>query len=217
MGKNELGLFEQVVTTKELAERLHTTKDVILANAKKCLPNKKVEHGKPTLFSNKEITVILDYMKLHTSNNRSVEFNSTVETSITELTPALKIKKAMLLMQEGYEEELSILRAKNAEKQAIIDRITKAGGCFSVAQASKALKLPYGRNKLFEKLREMKILTKYNEPYQDQIDAKHFKVITKVCDDGNNHLVPLVTGEGLVYLAKKFNTKIDTSIMPDVA
>lgn len=216
MGGNELSLFEKTVTTKELADKFGTRPNVITENAKKCLPYKKIENGKPTYWSEEEITVLLDFMK--TNNNRTdLDLSDRLIGTSTELTPALKIKKAMLLMQEGYEEELSILRAKNAEKQAIIDRITKAGGCFSVAQASKALKLPYGRNKLFEKLREMKILTKYNEPYQDQIDAKHFKVITKVCDDGNNHLVPLITGEGLVYLAKKFNTDIDTSIMPDVA
>ena len=56
-------------------------------------------------------------MKNHISNNRSVEFNSTVANSSTDLTPALKIKKAMELMQEGYEEELAILKAQNAEMQ----------------------------------------------------------------------------------------------------
>lgn len=106
-----------VISTKELAEQLNTTKDVILANAKKCLPNKIIEHGKATFWNKAEVTVILDYMKNHTSNNRSVELNSTVANTTTDLTPALKIKKAMELMQEGYEEELAILRAKNAELQ----------------------------------------------------------------------------------------------------
>lgn len=108
---------EQSITTKELAEQLNTTKDVVLSNARKCLPDKTIEHGKPTFWTKAEVTVILDYMKNHTSNNRSVELNSTVENSSTDLTPALKIKKAMELMREGYEEELAILKAKNAEMQ----------------------------------------------------------------------------------------------------
>ena len=108
---------EQSITTKELAEQLNTTKDVILSNARKCLPDKIIEHGKSTFWTKAEVTVILEYMKSHTSNNRSVELNSTVENFSTDLTPALKIKKAMELMQEGYEEELAILRAKNAELQ----------------------------------------------------------------------------------------------------
>lgn len=114
-------LNEKLMTTKKVAEVLKTTKDVILANGKKCFPNKVIEHGKPTFWSNAEITIILDYMKTHSSNNRSVELNSTVENTITDLTPALKIKKAFDLMQEGYEEELAILKAKNAELQPKAD------------------------------------------------------------------------------------------------
>ena len=162
---NELSLFEeQTVTTKELAEQLHTTKDVVLANAKKCLPNKRIEQGKPTLWNKAEITVILDYMKTHASNNRSVEFNSTVENYSTELTPALKIKKAFDLMQEGYEEELARLRDENNRKQAIIDRIANGKGCFTINQTAKALKLPYGNKTLFSKLREMNVLNGDNSP-----------------------------------------------------
>lgn len=131
-----------VISTKSLAERLNTTKDVILANAKKCLPNKVIEHGKATFWNKAEVTVILDYMKNHASNNRSVELNSTVANTSTDLTPALKIKKALELMQEGYEEELAILRAKNAEKQALLDRIANGKSCYSMNQTAKALKLP---------------------------------------------------------------------------
>lgn len=122
--KNELTnkkLNEKFMTTKELAEQLKTTKDVILANGKKCFPNKVIEHGKPTFWSNVEITVILDYMKTHFSNNRSVELNSTVKNTSTELTPALRIRKAMLEMQSAYEDELEILRQKNEAQQNLLN------------------------------------------------------------------------------------------------
>lgn len=114
-------LNEKFMTTKELAEQLKTTKDVILANGKKCFPNKVIEHGKPTFWSNVEITVILDYMKTHFSNNRSVELNSTVKNTSTELTPALRIRKAMLEMQSAYEDELEILRQKNEAQQNLLN------------------------------------------------------------------------------------------------
>lgn len=116
--------LKTTITTKELADQLHTTKDVIIANAKKCLPDKTIVHGKQTLWDSAEVTIILDYMKSHTSNNRSVELNSTVENTSTALTPALKIKKAMELMQEGYEEELANLRAINAEQSDQIAELT---------------------------------------------------------------------------------------------
>lgn len=213
---NELSLFEeQTVTTKELAEQLHTTKDVVLANAKKCLPNKRIEQGKPTLWNKAEVTVILDYMKTHASNNRSVEFNSTVENYSTELTPALKIKKAFDLMQEGYEEELARLRDENNRKQAIIDRIANGKGCFTINQTAKALKLPYGNKTLFSKLREMNVLNGDNSPRQEQINSGHFKVIVKSVSNIGNVPVTLTTGKGLVYLAKRFNTEIDENVRAD--
>ena len=113
-----------LISTKELAEQLKTSKDVIIANAKKCIPNKVFVQGKATYWNNAEITVLLDYMKSHTSNNRSVELNSTVANSSTELTPALKIKKAFDLMQEGYQEELERLKLENAQKQNQIEELT---------------------------------------------------------------------------------------------
>ena len=206
-----------VISTKSLAERLNTTKDVILANAKKCLPNKVIEHGKATFWNKAEVTVILDYMKNHASNNRSVELNSTVANTSTDLTPALKIKKALELMQEGYEEELAILRAKNAEKQALLDRIANGKGCYSMNQTAKALKLPYGNITLFEKLRGMQILNLDNTPKQEQINNGNFKVVVKFINEKvGNKTVTLTTGKGLVYLARKFNTEIDESVQADM-
>ena len=207
---------EKTVTTRELAEQLHTSKDVVIANARKCLPNKIFEHGKTAYWSKPEVTVILDYMKNHTSNNRSVEFNSTVANTSTDLTPALKIKRAMELMQEGYEEELAILKAKNAEQKAIIDRIENGKGCYSINQTAKALKLPYGNIKLFEVLRNEGILNSDNSPRQEQINAGHFKVVVKFVNDTVGHKpVTLTTGKGLVYLARRFNTDIDASVIAD--
>lgn len=104
---------EELMTTKQLAEQLGTTKDVVIANARKCLPNKTFAQGKATYWNKAEVTILIEHMKAHTSNNRSVEFNSTVANATTDLTPALKLKKALELAQEAYEEELAILKAKN--------------------------------------------------------------------------------------------------------
>lgn len=77
-------------------------------------------------------------------------------------------------------------------------------------------KLPYGNITLFEKLRSMQILNQDNMPKQEQINNGNFKVIVKYINDKvGNKTVTLTTGKGLVYLAKKFNTKIDKSIKTD--
>lgn len=204
------------MTTKELANFLKTTKDVILANAKKCLSNKKIEHGKPTYWNKAEVTVLLDYMQNHKSNNRSVELNSTVENTSTDLTPALKLKKALDLAQEAYEEELQIIRARAELAESVVNRIADGKGCYTMNQTAKALKLPYGNIKLFEKLRAMQILNLDNSPKQEQINNGNFKVVVKFINEKvGNKPVTLTTSKGLVYLAKKLNTEIDESVLPD--
>ena len=204
----------QTMTTKEIAERLNTSPKVILENARKCLPNKQIENGKPTFWSQAEITILLEQLK--TSNPNQNTFTGAVKAVTTELTPALKIKKAFDLMQEGYEEELSLLRAKNLEQQKIIDRIQNGSGCFTMNQTAKALKLPYGNIKLYERLRKEGFLNRDNSPTQKQLEAGNFKVVIKYVNEVvGSKSVTLTTSKGLVYLARKLNTTIDETITAD--
>jgi len=115
--RNDVSLAQNDVsiTTRELAEQLGTSPKVILENAKKCLPNKKIENGKPTYWRNEEVTILVEQLK--TSNPNQHTFTGAVKAVSTDLTPALKLKKALDLAQEAYEEELAILRAKNIEMQ----------------------------------------------------------------------------------------------------
>ena len=233
MGGNELALFsdtEKTVTTKELAEQLKTSPKVVLENAKKCLPNKRIENGKPTYWSKTEITILIEQMK--TSNPNQYTFTGAVKAISTDLTPALKIKKAMELMQEGYEEELAILRAKNAEKQAIIEQQDKqleeqkpqvagykltmdSDGTYSMAESAKLLKLPYGNVTLFRKLRDLGILDKNNIPLQEYVNRGYFIVITKPIVKGTvteNTLITRVTAKGIDYIARKLGLIISKEV-----
>ena len=103
------------MTTKEVAETLGTTPNVITENGKKLFPNKKVQHGKALDWTDEEVTVLIDYMQKNPSNNAGNQLiSSTYKSELsTKLTPALKIKQAMLLMQEGYEEEIARLESEN--------------------------------------------------------------------------------------------------------
>ena len=109
------------MTTKELAETLGTTPNVITENGKKLFPNKEVQRGKAIGWTDEEVTVLVDYMQKHPSNNAGNELiSSTYRSNLsTKLTPALKIKQAMLLMKEGYDEEIARLEAQN--KQLLVD------------------------------------------------------------------------------------------------
>ena len=155
---------ETTMTTAEVAQQLHTSAKVVLENAKKCLPNKKIENGKATYWTKAEITVLLDCMKNNSSNHASDLYVQSKGSLSTDLTPALKIKKAMELMQEGYEEELQILKAKNLEqaqrlaiaepKAKWYDDFADCTGLIEIGIVGKHLE-PYGLGavKIFDRLK----------------------------------------------------------------
>ena len=121
---NEPALFDKAMTTRELAESLNTSPKVILENAKKCLPDKVIENGKPTYWTKAEITILLEQLK--SSNQNQYTFTEAVKVVSTELTPALKIKKAFDLMNEGYQEEIARLKSINkAQAQKLVEQQPK--------------------------------------------------------------------------------------------
>jgi len=79
-----------------------------------------------------------------------------------------------------------------------------------IGQAAKILELPYGRNTLFKKLREMGIFfNSKNEPKQDFINRGYFLLKQKWIER-NEHdsfciTKVLVTQRGLAYLSAKLN------------
>ena len=209
---------ENLLTTKELAEQLKTSPKVILENAKKCLPNKQIANGKPTYWSNAEVTVLLEFMKIN-NNRTDLTFTTVVKATSTDLTPALKIKKAMELMQEGYEEDLSILRAKNAElqpKAEVYDSISDS----ATLQDLQTVSVTIGLKNIFKILEADGII----EPKITQDNQKYYKPLAKYTDylvlkdgkawtdpQGIKHIRPrvFVTGKGLLWLSKKYGTKAD--------
>ena len=209
---------ENLLTTKELAEQLKTSPKVILENAKKCLPNKQIANGKPTYWSKAEVTVLLECLKAN-KIGAGVNLSNDLIGISTDLTPALKIKKAMELMQEGYEEELSILRTKNAElqpKAEVYDSISDS----ATLQDLQTVSVTIGLKNIFKILEADGII----EPKITQDNQKYYKPLAKYTDylvlkdgkawtdpQGIKHIRPrvFVTGKGLLWLSKKYGTKAD--------
>ena len=87
----------------------------------------------------------------------------------------------------------------------IADKFTNGSNLFDIGAFSKILNIKgLGRNKMFEWLRDNKILMKskahINEPYQNQMD--HFEVIQVETPRGNVNKT-LLKGAGVKYLVKK--------------
>lgn len=118
----------KTMTTRQVAKQLHTTKNVVLAASRKCLPEKVIQHGKTVYWTEAEMAVILEYMRSHKSNNRSVKLNLTVENTSTSLTPSLRMIKAFKMFQDAANDEIERLRNekelltnKNSELQITLD------------------------------------------------------------------------------------------------
>jgi phage antirepressor YoqD-like protein len=73
---------------------------------------------------------------------------------------------------------------------------------YNIAKVAKILILPYGRNKLFQILRENDILDSSNTPYIQYFEFGYFKHIEKIRQNnsGYSDFVLLVTDPGLKFI-----------------
>lgn len=209
---------ERTMTTKELAEALgvdvstvNKTVDRLLGSTsqKDFWEIKTVSNGgRPSkVFTEEQATAIkLEIQKHHNLHSRQID------TVSTETEENLIVMQAVAILQRKARE----LEQRAAEAERVVHRITDGAGCYTMNQAAKALKLPYGNIKLFERLRGEGILNLDNTPKQEHVNSGNFKVVVKFVNDKvGNKTVTLVTGKGLVYLARRFGTEIDASVPAD--
>lgn len=117
------------------------------------------------------------------------------------------------------EEKIEKLSAENANKDKTIkslapkaelmDLVLDTDNKIDIGQASKILQLPFGRNILFQKLRQKGIFfMNRNEPKQEYIDRGYFQLKEKFIERDNHQgfvvIKVLVTQKGLVFIAKLF-------------
>lgn len=210
---NEVAQQEKMMTTKELAAVLGVDVRTVQLTAKRILDPAKVlsrviNGGSSKVFTEEQATAIkLEIQKHHNLQSRQID------TVSTETEENLIVMQAVAILQRKARE----LEERAAMAEGVVHRIADGTGCYTMNQAAKALKLPYGNIKLFERLRNEGLLNLDNTPTQKQVNQGNFKVIVKhVNDKVGNKVVTLVTGKGLVYLAKRFNTEIDPAVQADV-
>ena len=123
------------------------------------------------------------------------------------LADPAKLRDALL----SYTEKVVALEAKvqeQAPKARFHDAVTDAINCQSVQEVAKILGT--GPNRLFKFLRDEGMLMRDNLPYQQHIDAGHFRVVERQYADarGESHTYSrtLVTGKGLAYIQRKLQS-----------
>lgn len=132
----------------------------------------------------------------------------TIEKALT--SPDFLIELATKLKEE--QEKRKQLEVKVAQDKPLVDfatQVSKSSDLIDIAQMAKLAQdenINIGRNKLFEWLREKKILMSNNNPYQRFVDQGFFqlKEVTKSTPYGDKiFLKTLVTGKGQIYIIQK--------------
>jgi len=118
-------------------------------------------------------------------------------------------REALLLAAEqaGIIEEQNLQIEQAKPKVAFFNIAADATGKFTLQQFAAVLKLPYGRNTAFKKLRELGYLQENNVPYRRHIDSKLFEVNETYWTNPKNGITTLatqtfVTQKGMIHFSK---------------
>lgn len=147
-------------------------------------------------------------------------FNS-MKSVLSAMSPVNLTKLQILEMAIESEKKVIALEKENkilSPKADYADRVLVSDNqLVDIGQASKLLKLPFGRNSFFKRLREDGIFFKNrNEPKQEFIERGYFDV-RKSSIERNEHpdftvIKVLVSPKGLFWLSKKYGGSSDTNI-----
>lgn len=121
-------------------------------------------------------------------------------------------------LQAQAEQQQKIIEQKDAKiakiqpKADFADKAFAMEGKCDIGQAAKILGLPFGRNTLFKKLRELGVFfANRNEPKQKYIDAGYFEMKEEPVPRENHPgfivMVVLCTQKGLAYINHLFGGK----------
>jgi anti-repressor protein len=93
-------------------------------------------------------------------------------------------------------------------KADFYDAVTQSGSELDMHEVVKILNLGFGRNTMFAKLREAKVLMSDNVPYQEYVDAGYFRLVetsfVKPSGKVSVNTKVVVTQKGVDFLRRKF-------------
>lgn len=123
---------------------------------------------------------IIDRLEYLENEKKAIRTPQTYLEALEALVASEKEKERLRIESEQQKKQIEQKDAKIAKiqpKADFADAAFKAEGKVDIGQAAKILGLPFGRNTLFKKLREMGIFfANRNEPKQKYIDAGYFEM-----------------------------------------
>lgn len=126
----------------------------------------------------------------------------TYAEALESLLLEVKEKERLALENETFKAERDIL----LPKAEFFDAVTDSKQAIPIGDVAKILDMGIGRNKLFEFMRDTKILMPDNRPYQKYIDAGYFRVVEQKYEKNGDtyiNLKTLVFQKGIDFIRRK--------------
>jgi len=122
------------------------------------------------------------------------------------------IEKLNLKLEESNE-KIAVLKEENKTWQMV----SSSDDLIDMSEVAKVLNYKgFGRNKLFELLKDMEILRQNKQPYQKYVDAGYFKCIEQKVDLEFKTIINIktvVTQKGLDYIRKVLDEYTDKPVI----
>jgi anti-repressor protein len=122
--------------------------------------------------------------------------------------------EALRMLADQYEQnaQLSVQLAEAAPKVQYYDTVADSKDAVPMRDVAQVLNVPgLGRNKLFARLRELRILDRANKPYQQFIERGYFRVVQRAFQKPSGEAgvttTTLVLQRGIEYLIDKLLPK----------
>lgn len=121
-------------------------------------------------------------------------------------SPEYVMNRALEISRQQVE-RLMLENKELKPKAEFFDAVADSKNAIQMSEVAKVLNYPgYGRNRLFEFLREKKVLMPNNQPYQKYVDCGYFRVVeqkyTKPNGDIAINIKTLVYQKGVNYIRK---------------
>lgn len=161
---------EKKMTVQEVADILGYEKDYLRKKVKELFPE-SVRNGIETLLTEKQVTELKDVLA-----PRTLDLKVQGQNAVT----SIDIERMTLQVIQYHQNRVRELEAQLTDAQpkiAFFDSVTNSKDAIDMKDAAKVLNIGIGRNTLFQKLRDLKILMDNNTPYQTFIDRGYFRVI----------------------------------------
>lgn len=127
--------------------------------------------------------------------------------------PTLQLAHAVLLANQVIADQ-KLLIADMQPKADFFDAVTDSKDAVDIGTVAKVLNMGIGRTRLFQFLRDEKILMENNQPYQQYIDEGYFRIVESHYSkpDGSSHVSfkTIVYQKGVVFIRKRLMKKMSS-------